>query len=98
MLFNKICGIIYYFTIMKNLKKIRLHEGDQILNDLQLKKIVVGIYVPPGGSYTPPEQPGGGGPTDYCSTMKCVHNPALGYDECWGGCRCDAAHVGCVRW
>lgn len=78
---------------MKNLKKIKLHEGDQVLNDLQLKKIVGGIYVEP-------EQPGGGGgSTDYCSTMRCVYNPELGRDECWGACRC-VGPVGskCVRW
>lgn len=81
---------------MKNLKKIRLHEGDQVLNDLQLKKIVGGIYVPPGGSYTPPYQPGGGGgSTDYCSTLKC-HNE-LGYWDCYGACRCNTATDTCVR-
>lgn len=79
---------------MKNLKKIKLHEGDQVLNDLQLKKIVGGVYVPPGGGYNPSEQPGGS--TDYCSTMKCVTTP-FGYDECWGPCKCVGGYK-CVRW
>ena len=75
---------------MKNLKKIRLHEGDKVLKDLQLKKIVGGVYVDPG-------QPGGGGggSTDYCSTLKC-HND-LGYWDCYGPCRCNMATGTCVR-
>lgn len=75
---------------MKNLKRIKLREGDQVLSDLQLKKIVGGSYIDNGGG-----NGGGGGSTDYCSTLKC-HND-LGYPDCYGPCRCDVTANKCVR-